>query len=183
MTHVRVLALDLSTNTGWACGSTEGTPVSHGVCAMPKTGEDIGWYLHHFRAWLIEAIDEMAPDQIVFEAPIMPSQTSIATLRKLYSLAGVTELVARDRKILVWESQLDHIRSHFIGITRAPRDVPKDKRRQWIKNKVIAECQRRGFSVCGDDDADAIALLSLRLSQLSKDYSLNAAPLFAKDAA
>lgn len=181
--HVRVLALDLSTNTGWACGSTEGTPVSHGVCAMPKTGEDIGWYLAHFRNWLNEALDDMEPDQIVFEAPIMPKMTSIATLRKLYSLAGVTELVARDRKILVTEAQLDHIRGHFVGISRAPRDVPKDKRRQWIKDKVITECRKRGFSVSGDDDADALALLSLRLSQLSKDYSLNSAPLFAGAAA
>lgn len=182
MTHVRVLALDLATNTGWACGSTEGTPVSHGICAMPKTGEDIGWFLSHFRAWLLEAIDEMEPDQIVFEMPIMPEKTSIATLRKLYSLAGVTELVARDRKILVTEANLNEIRGHFIGIKQAPKDVPKDKRRKWIKDKVIAECRKRGFSVSGDDDADALALLSLRLSQLSKDYSLNGAPLFAKAA-
>lgn len=173
-----VLALDLATVTGFACGSTDGTPVSHGVVAIPKTGEDIGRFLAHFRDWLNAALDDMGPDEIVFESPILPDTINLKTARKLYSLAGVAEMVAHDRKIRVSEANLNDIRGHFIGIKQAPRDVPKSKRRQWIKDKIIAECRKRGFRVSGDDDADAIALLDLRLSQLSKDYSLRATPLW-----
>jgi Holliday junction resolvasome RuvABC endonuclease subunit len=180
----RVLALDLATNTGWACGSTEGTPVSHGVVTMPKTGDDLGWYLCHFRDWLNLACDDMEPEQIVFESPIMPEGTSIQTLRKLYSLCGVTELVARERKILVTEANLAQIRKHFIGTSKAPSDIKDARvRRMWLKNRTIEECCKRGFSATDDNDADAIALLSLRLSQLDASYSLRATPLFAKDAA
>ena len=180
----RVLALDLATLTGWACGATEGTPVSHGVCAMPKTGEDLGRYLAHFRDWLNLAIDEMEPGEIIFESPILRGATTIATLRKLYSLAGVTELVARDRRILVTEAQIDTIRLHFIRTNRAPRDIKDAKvRRMWLKAKTIAECKARGFSCTDDNEADAIALLSLRLSQLSAGYSLKATPLFSGVAA
>lgn len=180
----RVLALDLSGSTGWACGSTKGTPVSHGVVTLPKSGDDLGWYLTHFRDWLNLALDDMEPQQIVFESPIMPEQTSIPTLRKLYSLCGVTELVARERKILVTEANLAQIRKHFIGTSKAPSDIKDAKvRRMWLKARTIEECRKRGFRVSGDDDADAIALLSLRLSQLDATYSLKATPLFAKDAA
>lgn len=185
----RVLALDLATKTGWACGSTEGTPVSHGVVAMPKTGEDIGKFLAVFEGWLLTAIDEMGPDEVVFESPILPEQTAIATLRKLYSLAGVTELVVtrlieRGQNMQTREAALGDIRQHFIGIRQAPKDIRgSEARRKWMKAKVIAECRKRGFNVAGDDDADAIALLSLRLSQLDKNYSLNSTPLFAGRAA
>lgn len=180
----RVLALDLATKTGWACGNTDRDPVSHGVAVLPSTGEDIGWFADAFEMRLAELLDEMEPDHLVFESPILRGKkTSLAAARKLCGLAYHTELIARRRKLLVTEANLSEIRDHFIGITSAPRDVPKAKRRQWLKDKVVAECKRRGFSVTSDDDADAIALLSLRLSQLDATYSLKATPLFQERAA
>jgi len=42
----------------------------------------------------------------------------------------------------------------------------------WLKQRTIEECLKRGFRVADHNDADAIALLSLRLSQLSKGFRL-----------
>lgn len=170
---MRVLALDLSSSTGWACGSTQGGRVSHGVLKLPKTGEEIGRFLAHFRTWLGHAIEEWAPGEIIYEMPILPSTTSLATVRKLNGLCGQAEVTALDYKVLVTEANLDDIRRHFIGVARAPKHITeKAERRAWLKQRAIAEARSRGFNVAGDDDAEALALLSLRLTQLNKDYRL-----------
>lgn len=175
---MRVLALDLATKLGWACGSAEGTPVSHGVIALPKTGEDCGRFGYAFREWLGHAIEELAPSEIIYESPVMFSKTtSLQAARKLYGLAFLTELVCLDYKVPVSEANLSDIRKHFIGIVRAPLSVPKDKRRQWIKGKIIAACRERGFKVAGDDDADAIALLDYALAVKKPSHAMKATPL------
>lgn len=177
---MRVLALDLATATGWAVGSPHGGRVSHGVIRMPKTGEDIGRFLAHFRDWLGPAIEELAPEEIVYEMPILPTTTSLQTVRKLNGLCGQAEVTARDYKVLCTEANLDDIRNHFIGMARAPKEIgrglskekKREVRRRWMKDRTITECHMRGFKVAGDDDADALALLSYRLTLLNKDYRL-----------
>lgn len=142
---------------------------------MPKTGEDIGRFLGHFRKWLGEAIEEMAPTEIMFESPILLGLTNITTLRKLYSLAGVTELVAFDYELPVREAGLSDIRKHFIGLTRAPKDIAgRAERQRFLKDRTIAECRRRGFRVASDDDADALALLSYALTLKKPGFVLQA---------
>lgn len=181
---MRVLALDLSSSTGWACGSDAGTPVSHGVIKMPKTGEDIGRYLRAFRDWLGHAIEDLAPTEIVFEAPILRGENGIAALRKLYSLSGLTELVSLDYGLPVREANLTQIRNHFIGVCRAPADIKsRDRRRQWLKAKVVAKARELGFRVAGDDDADAIALLDYYLSLKAPKHALRSTSLFRERAA
>lgn len=170
---MRILCLDLATSLGWACGGPD-RPISHGVIKLPKTGEDIGRFLAAYREWLGHAIEEMAPTEIIFEAPILLGLTSITTLRKLYSLAGVTELVAFDYELPVREANLTDIRKHFIGVTRAPKEIVKERRRQWMKDRIVGECRGRGFDVAGDDDADAIAILSYGISLKHPSFVLQA---------
>jgi crossover junction endodeoxyribonuclease RuvC len=170
---MRILALDLATSTGWACGTLEGTPIAHGVLRLPKTGEDLGRFGEAFENWLGPAIEDMAPTEIIYESPIMPKLTSMTTLRKLGGLCFVTEIIARRYKVLVREANLVHIRKHFIGTTQAPRAITTPElRRRWLKDRTIAECRQRGFHVAGDDDADAVALLSFALSLYRPDFVL-----------
>lgn len=172
---MRILALDLATATGWACGSLEPLPIIHGVLKLPKTGEDIGRFLYAFREWLGHAIEETAPTEIIFESPILRGENGIAALRKLYSLAGVTEMIALDYKIPVSEANLTSIRQFFIGTARAPKEIiGKEKRRQWLKAKTVAEGRRRGFRVVDDNDGDALALLAFALSLKHPGFVLQA---------
>lgn len=172
---MRLLSLDLSTHTGWSCGSLLPQPVTHGVLHLPKTGEDIGRFLSAFREWLGHAIEELAPTDIVFESPILRGKTSLAALRKLYGLAGVAEMVALDYEIPIQEASLSAIRKHFIGTSKAPKDIiGDDKRRAWLKAHTVSECRRRGFRVADDNDADALALLSYALTLKHPGFILQA---------
>lgn len=178
---MRVLALDLATSTGWACGAP-GRPISHGVIRMPKTGPDIGRFCNSFRAWLGAAIEDMAPGKIFYEMPILPAQTALMTVRKLNGLTAYAEGVALDYKVPIEEANLSDIRKHFVGVVRAPKEIAPDRRRQWIKDRVCTECRSRGFRVAGDDDADAIALLAFALSLQQPGYQLHQADVSAEAA-
>lgn len=171
--NMRILALDLATRFGWSCGSLEPNPIAHGVIALPKTGEDIGRFLAAFRDWLGHAIEELGPTEIVFESPILPAATSLAATRKLYSLAGVTEMVALDYGIPIREANLTDIRKHFIGTARAPKTITTPElRRRWLKDQTVEQCRRRGFRVADDNDADSLALLAYALHLKQPGYRL-----------
>lgn len=172
---MRILALDIATATGWACGSHDPVPVTHGVLNLPKTKEDIGRFLSAWREWLGHAIEQMAPTEIMFESPILTEVKNITTLRKLYSLAGIAELVALDYGLPISEANLSSIRTHFVGMRWAPKEITgKEARRKWIKARTVSECRRRGFRVASDDDADALALLSFALSLKHPGFVLQA---------
>lgn len=87
------LALDLATNTGVCFGAGDVLPVLEHH-RLPSTGEDIGRYLAEFEDWLRPLIDRVEPTCIAYESPVLRTDTKIVTLRKLYGLAGVTEMVA-----------------------------------------------------------------------------------------
>jgi hypothetical protein len=160
---MNLLVLDLATQLGF-CFGTEAGVVQHGSHRLPSTGGDIAAFLKAYRAWLTSAIHCNKPDEVVFEMPIMPSVTNLATLRKLYSLCGLTELIARDLGCRVSEANLMDIRRHFIGTARAPSTIPKPERRQWMKDQIVSKTRQLGFRPCNEDAADAIALFSYVMS-------------------
>lgn len=160
---MNLLVLDLATQTGF-CFGTEAGVVQHGSYRLPSTGGDIASFLNDFRHWLSGTISRLKPDEVVFEMPIMPATANLHTLRKLYSLCGVTELIARDMGCRVSEANLMDIRRHFIGTARAPSNIPKPERRQWIKDAVGTKARQCGFRPCNEDDADALGLFSYVMS-------------------
>lgn len=177
MADVRILALDLATVTGFACGSIT-TVIDHGSVRLPKTGEDVGLFLFHFRKWLTESIGRLEPDTIFFESPVLPGRgkTSLITLRKLYSLAGLTELIAHDKAIDCREANTSDITTHFLGKS-APRFG--DAR----KKATVARCIERGWKVVDDNDADSLALLDYAFALIRPELALDATPLFGRAAA
>lgn len=147
-----VLALDLATATGWAVWQPGDAAPRHGTCRLPKTGRDIGRFLHAFEGWLRPFLEAEAPWRVVFEAPILRAgQTDIATARKLMCLAGVTEMVAHRAEVPVFEQGNQDVRKHFIGNGKAPRKQAKDK--------TMRACRARGWHPRDDNAADALALL------------------------
>lgn len=168
---MKYLCLDLATVTGFTFGDEAGVQ-AHGSFRLPSTGVDIGGFLFAYQEWLHAGLARWQPDQIVFESPILPATTSIVTLRKLYSLCGITELIASNRHIPVREANLTHIRLHFIKVARAPKTVLVKDRRAWIKARTVAECRSRGFRPADDNDADALALFSYTLAQARAPFRM-----------
>lgn len=169
---MKTLVLDLSTFTGFAFGDEAGVQ-DHGSFKLPSTGGDIGTFLSHYRTWLTAAIKRWAPDEIVFEMPILGAGMSLPVLRKLYGLCCMTELICKDWNLKCGEANLLDIRRHFIGTHRAPKDLQckagckaksctrcRDTRRKWLKETTISMCRARGYRPSDDNDADALALFS-----------------------
>lgn len=174
---MRILALDIATNTGWAFADGEAAP-RFGVVNLPKTGEDLGRYGFAFHMWLADAITKLAPQLIVYEAPILAGlSTNITTLRKLYGLGMMAETVAHAREVPCKEENLGKIRTHFLGRGRVPRKSDD------IKRAVVAECQRRGWAVTDHNAADALALLDLARALTIEGWAIKSAPLFEGRAA
>lgn len=174
------LALDLATVTGFALGDVNGIKVS-GSRRMPSTGDDIGQFAEAFRDWLTKGLTRHKPARLVYEQPILPSETSLMTLRKLYGLTWQTELTARDLKkkgvlgpdFSVGEINMGDWIKHFLGAGNVPRDRP------GRKAAVMQMCRVRGFHFDDDNEADALGVLDYDLACQSPASAIRATPLFA----
>lgn len=157
---MRVAVLDLATHLGF-CFGTEAGVIEHGSHKLPSTGSDIGTFLASYRSWLVGFLKRTQAQEVVFEMPILPAKGNLATLRKLYSLAGITELIAADAGCNCSEANLFDIRGHFVGVRVAPREIKgTEHRRRWWKDRVVTEVRRCGFRPADDNAADAMALFS-----------------------
>ena len=148
-----IIALDVATASGWAYGAA-GEPPQHGVFTIPSTGDDLGRYGVEFIKWLSSKIRELRPREIVFEAPILPAKTSIATTRKLHGLALLVECVANLEAVPCSEISNSEWRRRFLGPY-----YPVKPTRDDLKRAVIAACRGMGWNPRDDNDADALGLL------------------------
>lgn len=147
-----ILALDLSSATGWAAGSPGETPRA-GTRRIGRPGQRIGAFLDIFDRWLSDQITVHQPAVLIFEAPILTAgKTSIDTARKLMCLAGVTELIAFRREIpRVFEADSSTVTKFFTGRgSYGNRDAKKAA--------VMEQCRQLGWQPCDDNAADALAL-------------------------
>lgn len=162
---MKVLALDIATVSGWAIGDGIAAPRS-GVFGLPGTGDNIGRYLLHWAEWFEAKLEAEKPTEVVFEAPILPKMTNLATTRKLQGLAGVTEMICEAREIPVFEAMASNVRRLFLG-----RSWPKKGGRDGLKIAVMAGCRQRGWNPLDDNEADALAILDVTLSLRRQAYS------------
>jgi crossover junction endodeoxyribonuclease RuvC len=102
---------------------------------------------------------------VVFEAPILPRETSLSTARKLYGLAWHTEYVCWMRKIECFEVHLQSVKKYITGNGRA------DKR------QMMDSVKRLGFDAATYDEADAIGVrlytLCERFPQAHRDLGFD----------
>lgn len=144
-----VLALDLSTRTGWAYGHVGERP-DHGVWVLPKT-TDLGARCSALAASLEDAIKVMAPDRVCLEAPLPPqAQTAMASARLQFGLAAVAEMVCHEQGVLCDEARAFEVRKLVFGKARVDKSV------------VISWCHQQGWQPADDNAADALALLRYR---------------------
>lgn len=146
MTKRPILALDLATTTGWACGAPEADP-RFGTLRLPSTGDEIGRFLAIFEDWLLDFLTVETPALVVFEAPILTrGNTSPVVARKLMGLANATETVCYRRETRCEQANLMTVKKAFAGHGRAE------------KHEMVAAARARGWEVRNDNEADATAV-------------------------
>lgn len=171
---MNLLALDLATKTGFAHGEPGGMP-TWGSHKLPQTGEDYGAFGLAYEAFLSALIQSKGVTRIVYESPILPSTTTLATARKLYSLGTITEMIAGRLGVKCHEAHMQTVRGHFIGASRAPKHIPQKDRRSWMKSRIIGQCIARGWNVTNDDEADALAVFDWASAIINQKHAANTA--------
>ena len=155
---MKLLALDLSSHTGWAVGEHDAVPLFN-TWHLAKTGEDVGRFIGDYDEQLNAAIDLERPDRLVFEAPLMlgGGTSTLATTRKLMGLASHTEFVCHRRGIVCREANVSTVKKFWTGSGRAK------------KPDMIAAAQRFGHAVRNDNEADALAVWSYQVHAIYAD--------------
>jgi Holliday junction resolvasome RuvABC endonuclease subunit len=150
----RVLALDCSTNVGWALFEHAAGSVRFGTWRAPKSllHAEYGRSFVALEEWLNDMISLHAPDVVAFEAPITPfagfieQRSSLDIVRLLIGLATVVELVATRARLRCVEVPVPTAKKRVCGTGRA------------TKRDMINAVVKIGHLVEDDHQADAIAV-------------------------
>lgn len=154
----KILALDLGTSLGWACGAPDGEP-RYGTKVLPSTGEDIGRFAYAYNEWLLDMLTLESPGLVVFEAPVLTGKTSLATARKLYGLAWHTEFLCSIRQVRCMEHHLQSVKKFFSGNGRAE------------KPEMMAAARRQGWDPKSYDAADALGLWACAVHEKAPQHA------------
>lgn len=174
-----MLAFDLATTTGWAFdGPVRGVP-EFGAFRVPapdgdnQLGFELGRSFLRFEEKMTELIWRARPETIAFEAPLTlvhggqsSVKTNANTVRMLFGLAAITELVAARLKINTYEANVMSIKKGFAGSGRAD------------KAAMMARCRQLGWMVTEHNAADACGLWSHVRSLQDPKFSVGTTPLF-----
>lgn len=146
-----LLTLDISVSgTGWAFGGPLG-PTRFGTfdCRRATDVPDVpGPRYERYLAWLDDHLSVIQPRALFFESPMPPKAfDSAVTARQLFTLVGLTEMVAARRPtLIVREEHVSSVRLFFTGSGRSKKD------------DVLRECYSRGWKPKNDNESDASAL-------------------------
>lgn len=155
-----ILALDQSSSrTGWCLGPASG-PVQTGSVAFAGHRHNIASLMSAFRSWLRGMIEAHNPEIIAFEQPVRPiSGSSLLTMRQLYCIAGIVELVARDKAVPVFEVNNSSMKKLIYGVggKKPPASVGIPLASAW------------GFTPENMDQADACGMFLMVLKHRYPD--------------
>lgn len=153
-----ILALDLATRVGWACGRPGEYPRS-GIIILKKTGEPRGVAFGNFIAWLQSKISDERSALIVKEAPMALQafrmvSSSEDNVRLQLGLHAIIEAMAQRFGVEIEDVSASTVRKHFIGQSNMGE-------RAATKRAVVQRCHilRLMPRECVDDNrADALAI-------------------------
>lgn len=150
---MNILALDLGTSCGYAIHSPIlGAPVYGTFDLKSRRFEGGGMRYLRFVEKLREVHAANPLGQIVYEEVRRHMSTDAAHVYG--GLMGVLTAFCEDQKIPYMSYPVSHIKKFITGKGNAKKPV------------VMEALENRGFPVKNDDEADALALLLLRLSEL-----------------
>ncbi|MER2263524.1 crossover junction endodeoxyribonuclease RuvC [Methylobacterium oxalidis] len=141
----KILALDLATRIGWACGAPDEEPV-YGSHTLPSASASLGRFGDAYDQWLLDRLDFFRPGLVIFEAPFVSGTGNANTARKLMGLCWQTEIACYRRETQCLEHGNTSLKKFFTGNGRAE------------KADMMAACRRLGWNPKDDNAADALAL-------------------------
>ena len=95
---------------------------------------------------------------------------------------GVINLIGYSCGVTVWETDVNAMRERFIGHTKPPPGlVLGGSGRDWLKQKAVVECCRRGWATDDHNVAEALGHLDFGLSVLSKRYAGKSDVIFRRN--
>ena len=164
---MRILALDIATQTGIAVGDSTGAPRAWSIYLGPAPNG------HRFSNALRMAqglIEGHSPDLVVAEAAIGGKNASAY----LIGLVACVEGVCWNRGVKFHHAYPATVRKHFVGKALTTRDFPHLKpaaAKKAIKAEVIKRCELVGWDVDGDPDAaDAAATWDWACAEFAPKY-------------
>lgn len=142
-----ILALDISSSTGWAAGAANGEPDYGRFYPAHYQGEDIGLLLETFGLWLDGMFWKHEVGHVVFEAPYYQGKDAIDA-RKVICLAGEVERRAFVRDVTYTEIDISTNKKFFAGNGRAS------------KYQMTLAARSYGWDPKNNDESDALGLWS-----------------------
>jgi hypothetical protein len=142
-----ILALDLSSVTGWAYGPVGADRPLCGRWLLPGSIRERGIMFAALDNELDDAITLHQPVVVVSEAPLAPGRTvsTIEVWRQQLGLAGAVEQCCYRRSIRWREQAASTIRAAVLGTARVG----------GTKQPMLDYCASRGWKVADDNVADA----------------------------
>ena len=170
-----MLALDLASVSGWACGEPGSTP-AHGSIRFASKGASHEAIFAKAAQWFQGLLLAHTPTTVVWEAPIPTSfnrgRTTSDVTTVLYGLPAVIGAVAYLKGIYdIRKAETRDVRHHFIGCN------PK---RAKAKPMVMRQCRAMGWEVADDNEGDALALWSFMCSLIEPKLALTPTALFGR---
>lgn len=144
-----LLALDLSTQVGWAVGPIGGEPIC-GTWVLPQIGGE-GARFASFENVLADAIAVHEPSVMAVEAPLpLPAMNNREVAFQQLGLRAIALSEAYRASASVHESDTYTVRLAVLGTGRFPAGK--------VKDAVLAWAKREGIDVPDHNAADAACL-------------------------
>lgn len=180
---MRVLGIDPGSSAGYAYGLPGQQPKS-GTIRL-DSGMSNGRRFATLEGRVRNLIGVYEIDMVVMEAPYIqtdPSKFDIQVVRLGYGyqaailMACEKEGIGAERITLV-ESTV--WRKYALGRGNAPKDVrPFKDGREWLKQEAIKSCDKRGWPIRSQDEAEACLIWEWGTEQLEPGVTVGRLPLF-----
>lgn len=174
---MKTLALDIAAHTGWSIADNDRI-IGYG--SEQFSAKDPFKRALQMREWFKAGVLQNEIDQVVVEQYFPGKITNFDVVRGLLALHTAVGMTCHELNMSNKDVAIARWRSHFIGVSKAPKNIKKPSQRtKWLKKAVIDKCLERGWKVTNDNTADALGIMDFVLCQSFPDYGVNTSPLFA----
>lgn len=150
MNNQNVLALDLATKTGWAVRLRDGS-VHSGTYDASSKSDHAGQRFVNFRRFLVDLIGKYDVHHVVYED--VRRHVSNTSAHVHGGLKAIMLMICCQSSVPVSFKGVGTIKKHWTGKGNAG------------KEQMVSEACKRGYSPSDDNEADALAILSLALNE------------------
>lgn len=162
---INYLAIDPSTNAGWALRLSDGK-IFHGTWKLKKPTEKIlnGYLFIRYCKAITKTLADHGVDPSMCRIAYEDQSLNSIGSQQSKHLAEAWSVMLEFWCALKGAKSLHNVsppswRKVFIGIATAPKEIVKEDRRAWLKAKTIEICEKRGLRPEDDNAADAIGIL------------------------